>query len=286
LGVAVGLWNEVVFSAPLGFQSVATRDWSIEIAGAGVDVLSRDASNLVIQAAQHVFKRAGRWPKRLEAQLINRIPLSRGLGSSSAAIVGGLAAANRLLGDPLKRDDLLALAVEMEGHPDNVVPALVGGFCVSGLFDGKPRYWTLPAPKDLRAVVCVPELPLATKDARRVLPKKVLIKDAVFTSSRVAFVIGALLQKRYDWLAAAMEDRLHQPARARLIPGLMDAITAAKKAGAYGAALSGAGSCVLALAPASKAAAAGKAMQAVFSKHKILSHWLNLNLENQGVRYS
>jgi homoserine kinase len=174
----------------------------------------------------------------------------------------------------------------MEGHPDNVVPALVGGFCVSGLFEQGPRFWKVPVPSGLKAVICVPERPLATEEARRILPAEVSIKDAVFTASRTAFVIGALLQKRYDWLLEAMEDRLHQPYRARLIPGLLDAITAAKKAGAYGAALSGAGTCVIALIPSNAAAAkVGKALQAAFHRAETASEWLELNFENRGVRY-
>ena len=285
LGVALGLTNEVRATAD-GTGKGKIGSLSINIHGAGVDELPRNASNLLVQAMIRVCKKTKCWPASLKLELVNRIPLSRGLGSSSAAIVGGLAAANRLLGDPLSQDELLEMAVEMEGHPDNVTPALLGGFCVSGVFERKTRYWRIPAASDLKAVVAVPELPLPTKAARAVLPKQVSIKDAVFTASRVAFLLGALVQKRYDGLGSAMEDVLHQPYRKRLIPGLMDVIAAAKKAGAYGAALSGAGSCVVAFVPAGVVGKrVGAAMQNSFKKHGVVSQGLQLDLENRGIRF-
>ena len=285
LGVALGLFNEVHATAE-GASKGRIGALQIDVHGAGTDELPRDASNLIVQAMERVCRKTRCWPQRLTLKLVNRIPLSRGLGSSSAAIVGGLAAANRLLGDPLSPDTLLEMAVEMEGHPDNVTPALMGGFCVSGIFQGKPRYWSIPAATDLRAVIAVPELLLPTKAARAVLPKQVPLKDAVFTASRVAFLIGALQKKRYDWLGDAMEDVLHQPYRKRLVPGLMDVIAAARKAGAYGAALSGAGSCVIALTPAGALEKkVGLAMQAVFKRQRIVSQVLHLKLENKGIRF-
>src|SRR5438045_5163652 len=123
---------------------------------------------------------------------------------------------------------------------------MVGGLCISGIVEHQVRYLKFAAPSGLRAVVCSPHKPLETHEARRVLPSRIPFTAAVFTSSRVAFLLGAMLQKRYDWLDFAMEDVLHQPARARLIPGMRVSILEAKKAGAYGAALSGAGSSVIA----------------------------------------
>jgi homoserine kinase len=162
----------------------------------------------------------------------------------------------------------------------------VGGFCVAGIFDGKPRYWRIPADADLKAVIAVPELPLPTKAARAVLPKKVLMKDAVFTASRVASLVGALVRKRYEELGAAMEDVLHQPYRKKLVPGLFDVIGAARKAGAYGAALSGAGSCVIALVQhGATEKSVGNAMQRMFKSYGVASQILNLKLENKGIRF-
>jgi len=142
------------------------------------------------------------------------------------------------------------------------------------------------APPNLLAVVCSPDRPLETRDARRVLPSRIPFTAAVFTSSRVAFLLSALLQKKYDWLEFAMDDVLHQPARARLIPGLRDAIAEAKKAGAYGAALSGAGSSVIALCkPGGTAKKVGAAMQKAFASRNVASRSQELALENKGIRY-
>jgi homoserine kinase len=284
LGLAVSLWNDVTLIAEGSFSRTKTRHVQVEIAGAGVDSLPRDATNVVVRAAFQVFAEAHRWPAALRVILVNRIPVSRGLGSSSAAIVGGLAAANRLLDNVLSQERLIEMAVRMEGHADNVVPAFLGNICACTVIDGRPHYWSIPAPSDLQAVVCVPELLLPTKKARAVLPKKVALKDAVFTAGHVALLLGAFSQKRYDWLAEAMDDVLHQPARARLVPGLFDVIKEAREAGAYGAALSGAGSCVLALAPKSKAARIGEAMHEVFKRRDVQSQILSLTLEKKGIR--
>ena len=149
------------------------------------------------------------------------------------------------------------------------------------------RYMKFPAPKNLRAVVCSPDKPLATKDARRVLPSRIPFSAAVFTSARVAFLVGAFVQKRYDLLGFAMDDVLHQPARARLIPGLVEAIAQARLAGASGAALSGAGSSVIALLTEhANAKKVGEAMQKAFSAKHITSRWQELAFENKGVRYT
>jgi homoserine kinase len=289
LGIALRLYNEVSFSADAkGFTPFRhTPNIVIEIEGEGSGTLPRDHSNLVVRAAFKVFERARKWPAELHVKLVNRIPLSRGLGSSSAASLGGICAANALIGKALSDHALLELAVGLEGHPDNVVPAMVGGFCISGVIDHQVRYLKFAVPSSLRAVVCIPERPLETREARRVLPSRIPFSAAVFTSSRVAFLVGALLQKRYAWLSFAMEDVLHQTPRANLIPGLKEAICEAKKAGAYGSALSGAGSSVIAFSePGPVAHRVGLAMQKAFALHGMPSRFQELVFENKGVRLS
>jgi homoserine kinase len=289
LGIALHLYNDVIFSAdPKAFSSSRrTQAFSVEIEGEGTATLPRNSSNLVVRAACKVFERAHKWPKELHVRMVNRIPLSRGLGSSSAATLGGICAANALLGGPLKDHDLLEMAVAMEGHPDNVVPSMVGGFCISGIVGHRVQYLKFSVPSGLKAVVCSPARPLETQEARRILPSRIPYSAAVFTSSRVAFLIGAMLQKRYDWLDFAMDDVLHQPARAKLIPGLNEAIREAKKSGAFGAALSGAGTSVIAfIKPGPTAARVGQAMQKAFQHRGLPSHFRELDLENKGVRIS
>ncbi|OGR90558.1 MAG: homoserine kinase, partial [Elusimicrobia bacterium RIFCSPLOWO2_01_FULL_59_12] len=217
---------------------------------------------------------------------INRIPLARGLGSSAAATMGALCAANKLCGHPLSEQALLNMATTLEGHPDNIVPAMVGGFCLAAVVDHETRYIKFSAPGNLRAVVCIPQKPMSTKDARRVLPSRVPLSAAVFTSSRVAFLVGAMVQKKFQWLDFAMEDVLHQPARAALLPGLKDVIAEAKKEGAWGAALSGAGSSVIALTkPGPVARRVGESMRRRFAARGIPSRWVDLRLENKGLRF-
>jgi len=289
LGVALHLYNEVSLSSdPHGFShSYHAPQLAVDIEGEGTAILPRNPTNLVVRAAYKVFEKAGRWPKELHVKLVNRIPLSRGLGSSSAAALGGICAANALTGNTLPEETLLEMAVAMEGHPDNVVPAMSGGFCISGIIDHEVRYLKFPAPASLRAVVCSPDRPLETQEARRVLPSRVPFSAAVFTSSRVAFLVGAILQKRYEWLSFAMEDVLHQPSRAKLIPGLNEAMREARNAGAYGSALSGAGSSVIALAkPGATANHVGHAMQKAFAANHVPSRFRVLALENKGVKIS
>jgi homoserine kinase len=206
------------------------------------------------------------------------------LGSSAAATLGGVYAANQLCGKPLSDQAVLDLAVQIEGHPDNVVPAFVGGFCICGVMDRTTRYLRFNAPSGLRAVVCIPQKPLSTAEARRVLPSRVPLSAATFTSSHVAFLLGALWQKKYEWLSFAMDDVIHQPARTQLLPGLKDVLLDAKKAGAWGAALSGAGSSVIAFSKKSVARHVGEAMQKRFASRGMPSHWLDLALENKGIR--
>ncbi len=288
LGVAVSLYNEVTFEAVMAPPQALVKKPVLQmtIEGEGAADIPRDASNLVIRSAYRVFERVRQWPSQLKVRMRNRIPLARGLGSSSATTIAGLAAANRLCGEPLPEQALLDLAVGIEGHPDNVVPALVGGFCVSGMIDKRTRYLKFKAPKDLRAVVCVPEKQIATSEARRVLPSRIPLSAAVFTSSHAMFLLGSILQKQYEWLGFAMDDVLHQPARASLLPGFNEVLVQAKKAGAYGAALSGAGSCVLALTkPGATVKVVGEAMQKRFAAHGIASKWINLTLEDKGIRY-
>lgn len=286
LGVALHYFNEISMESDGGLsaQKLGLRP-VVLIEGEGATSLPRTESNLVVRAAYRLFEKTKRWPKNLRVSMKNRIPLSRGMGSSAAAIIGGIAAANRLVGRPFDDQDVMDLAVAMEGHPDNIVPAFVGGLCVSGTIDHRTEYLKFEAPWGLRAVVCSPEKSLATSEARRVLPSRIPFNAAVFTSSRVAFLIGALVQKKFDLLGFAMEDVLHQPVRAALVPGLRSVIRAARAAGAYGAALSGAGSSVLAFVKPTVAKKVGKAMEQAFSGAHVQSCSRDLTLENKGIQY-
>jgi len=251
LGLALGITNRI---------DVEVRGWSqgeidLTVEGEGADELTADRSNRVVQGLEAVIReRSGAIPDEVgwRIHMQNEIPLARGLGSSAAATVGGLIAANALLGEPLTTRDLLRLATGIEGHPDNAAAALLGGFTVAARLgdeaDAPVESMRFDSPRDLRAVVFVPELRLATADMRRVLPARVPMADAVANIGRVALGVAGLAVGRYELLRALTVDRLHEPYRATVYPQLPMFIAAALEAGAIGACLSGAGSTVLAFA--------------------------------------
>jgi homoserine kinase len=275
LGLALGLYNAVE-------METADGRLRITIDGEGLQLIPIDASNLVYRAVHALFEHVGEPLPALHIHLSNAIPLMSGLGSSSAAIVGGLVAANALLGEPLAADELLRLAIEIEGHPDNVAPALLGGLVVVVDVGGTPVYRRIETPP-LAVVVGVPDFRLATVEARAALPKQVPLADAVFNLGRTALVVQSLAQADYDLLASVMDDRLHQPYRAPLVPGLADVFRAARQAGAAGVALSGAGPSVVAFAPGQHDAIAD-AMCLAFADHGLDARAMVLETTTEGAR--
>lgn len=241
LGMALELYNTV--------EMISTsHGLSIEISGEGASDLPRDEKNLVYQAAQRVFNQAGYTPPGLKLRLSNQIPVAKGLGSSTSAIVGGIIAANLLAGGKLSVKEIINLACSIEGHPDNAAPAVLGGIVISVQTDGEVKCIKIQPPQFLKGVVAVPDYSLATKTSREILPVQVSFQDAVFNVARAAFLVAALQQGDMALLGIAMEDRLHQSFRSSLIPGLKKVFAAAKLAGARGVTLSGSGPAVIAFA--------------------------------------
>ncbi len=242
LGMALGLTNRV--------HVAPAETLAVEIRGEGAGELSKGPENLVYRALLRLSEHIGAPPPPLRLRCENAIPLARGLGSSSAAIVAGLLAGNHLYGEPLSAAELLDLAVELEGHPDNVTPALLGGLrvCVAGERGILQAAVRLPRP--LQAVLFVPDFPMATAEARKLLPAAVPVRDAVYNLGRAALLVAAIASGEYELLREATRDRLHQPARSALFPAMPKFFAAALAAGALGAFLSGAGSTLLALVEA------------------------------------
>ncbi|HUW22724.1 MAG TPA: homoserine kinase [bacterium] len=290
LALALRLYNTVEMEVGSGKSE---KKLQIDIVGEGEDNLPRDRRNIVYRAAKLVFDRFHFAPRTLHIKLVNRIPLASGLGSSAAARIGGLASANRLCGGRLSREELLNLAAEIEGHADNVSAAMVGGLTVSCISSPKGRKGKkieivkLDPPGNLSCVVCIPNFQIMTSRARKILPRTVKFEQAVFTSSRVAMLLAALIRKRYELLGMAMEDRLHQPYRRRLVKGMEVVFEEALRAGALGVSLSGAGPSILAFtasSPPSCAEKVGKAMRKAFAKHKVESRYLVLGIDKQGTK--
>lgn len=254
LGLALALYNEV--------EAAESDRVTIAIEGEGADRLAGGERNVIVRAVRLAYETAGRPFRGCAIGCVNRIPLARGLGSSAAAWVGGLLAGNALLGSPLDAEALLGLAARAEGHPDNVAAALLGGLTVAYGGAAGARALSLPVPDGLRWVVLVPEVTMATADARAVLPQSVRRADAVFNVQRVALLLASLQAGRADLLPAALEDRLHEPYRLRLFPWMADVTAAARGAGALGCVLSGAGPSLLAVAADdARAAAVSGAME-------------------------
>jgi homoserine kinase len=260
LSLTLDLCNE--FSVEPGEQT------SVENLGEGAAGLPAGPDHLVYQAITRAFAARGAEPPPLRLRCVNRIPLSRGMGSSSSAISAGLLLGNRLQGDPLSMDELLLLATELEGHPDNVVACLLGGIQVSVLDDGRVLHSRVPLALPLRAVLFVPDFPMDTKEARGLLPVKVPLGDAIFNLSRAALLVAACANAEPDLLRAATADRLHQPPRSTLFPAMPRLFDAALAAGAVAACLSGAGSTILALA-LDGVEQIGAAMEATAREHGI-----------------
>ena len=245
LGLALGLYNTI--------QVVRAQAFELIVEGEGAASLPRHAGNRVAQAMQRACESIGQPLPPLRLRMRNAIPLARGLGSSAAAAVGGILAANHWYGDPLSPGDLLRLATDLEGHPDNVAPALLGGLCVVAVDEGRPVAVKIEWPPALRCVVFVPDAPLSTAKARAVLPATLTRADAVFNVGRAALWVAALTQSRYELLRLATQDRIHQPYRSKLIAGFDDVVAAALQAGARGGFLSGAGSSIAAVADSAHA---------------------------------
>lgn len=238
MAIALDMWNSV--TVELGKDA-------FEIYGEGAELLTQGPTNLVARSFRTAFEQSGREAPTAKFVCNNGIPLARGLGSSSAAVVSGLVAGNELCGQHLTKSDVLRLAAEIEGHPDNVSAALFGGCQIVVENNGELITSLVPVPISLKAVIYVPDTPMPTDQARNLLTPTVDRPDAVFNLGRVALLVNALSKGDLSSVAVATQDRLHQPDRCVIFPPMKVIFQAALKAGAVGVFLSGAGSCILAL---------------------------------------
>jgi len=240
LGMAVHIVNTV------RVEPSASDSWEMEASGEGSHRLPTGERNLMLRAIGTACRRWEVTLPPLRLVCVNAIPLSRGLGSSAAAIVAGLKIANQLNGNARQDDDLLELATEIEGHPDNVTPALLGGVQASATSEGRVIHVRVPVARAPSLAVFVPDFPLPTREARRVLPKRLDIHDAVYNIGRACILVASLASGNLDTLRTGTEDMLHQPYRMRLFPAMSVLFHAALRAGACGVYLSGAGSTIIA----------------------------------------
>ena len=284
-GMSLSLYNI------LEFEERPRGSVRIEVSGEGVDDVPRISEyNLAYRGFSRYFESKNKKPPGVRLHLYNEVPVTRGLGSSATAIVSGIYAAALIDGRDLPREELFRLAVQVEGHPDNVAPAVFGGFVVSGKYgEGEAQRLHqlrfLP-PAELRCVVAVPAFMLSTGVARRVLPAQVGFVDAAANVRNAALLLAALATGDLRQLEAvwpdAIEDHLHQPHRLPLIKGGTSAVQAAKQAGAFAVAISGSGPSLIAFTTKS-ALAVGDAMRRTFAQHGVPTRILQLKPETQGV---
>ena len=236
LGIALDLYNR------FSFEETSS---GLEIVGALET--EEDSDNLVYVSMLKAFDLIGYKPKGIKIIIDTDVPVSRGLGSSACCIIAGIMGANEIAGSPLSQDEIFNLATEIEGHPDNIAPALFGGCITSLMEEGNIYYNKIDIVKGLKFVAIIPDFPLSTKMSRGVLPEKVSYEDAVGNISRVSLLISALFNGRFDLLKHALKDNLHQPYRGKLIKGFDEVLNKLYELNALGGYLSGAGPTIMAI---------------------------------------
>jgi homoserine kinase len=275
LALALGLRNTVeLWEISAGLE--------IDVEGEGEGRVPLDSTNLIVRAAEQVFEKTGKRPTGLRVHAINAIPLGSGMGSSAAAVVGGLSAANTLVDGGLNRDELLRLACKIEGHPDNAAAALFGSLVLVSFNAEELLARSLKVPP-LKVIVALPNIRLSTAETRAALPEQVPVSDAVFNLGHALFTLQALTSGNEALLRWAVADRLHQPYRKRFIPGYDSVVAEARKAGAVAVALSGAGPSLVAFA-SSKHAEIADAMKAAFESKGLACRTFILPVDQQGVQ--
>ncbi|MEY2978299.1 MAG: homoserine kinase [Prochlorotrichaceae cyanobacterium] len=284
LGAALSRYNRFCFCP----SNALTDSPKIHATGLGADRLNLTADNLLYQGFLRVYQYLGQPAPAVTIQVEMDVPLSRGLGSSATAIVGGIVGANALAGSPLSSQTLLQLAIEMEGHPDNIVPAFLGGCQLTASNPTQTDFpWTIceiPWHDRLVPVVAIPDLELSTQAARQVLPLQYDRADAIFNMAHLGLLLRGLEQGREDWLRTALRDRIHQPYRKVLIPGFDDLEAAALNAGAYGLVISGAGPSVLALVDQDYQESVTMALQQIWQDLNMTGVVQPLALQRSGVK--
>lgn len=280
LGVALTLQNQFQFTR----QAKGAAPVEIMVQGEEAASVSNNPDNLIYRAFRQFYEDFGATAPPVQIKIELGVPLSRGLGSSATAIVGGLLAANALAGSPVEDEDLLQRAIALEGHPDNIVPAFLGGCQLAVPTDKAWEIAEIPWSEQLVPVVAIPNFTLSTQKARSVLPSQFARDVAVFNASHLGLLIRAIETGRGDWLRIGMRDQLHQPYRQQLIPGYSEVETAALCAGAYGVAISGAGPTLLAITSMGQAATVAQEMQTAWQKAGVTAQAKVLHV-NRGATF-
>jgi homoserine kinase len=245
-----------------------------------------DENSIIYKAVELLYNSIGQTPSELKITVQSQIPIARGLGSSASVIVGGLLAANELLGRPADEVALLSIATEVEGHPDNVTPAIVGGLVLSSQEeDGSILYRKLNWPEEWNITVCVPDYELSTEISRSVLPKEVPMEDAVFNAKRLGMFIQAVNTKDAELMKLALQDKLHQPYRMKLVPGLDKIIENLKhEENVLGCVLSGAGPSIIVISQKNNLDKIKSIIKDTWEDMNVKVNIMTLPVENEGAQ--
>ena len=277
IGAALSMYNEFTFTP------IDTADLVIAVQGLEAAKVDTGASNLAYQAFLKLYARIDRTPPVIQLEIHLGVPLARGLGSSATAIVGGLLGANALAGNPLSQTEVMQLAIEMEGHPDNVVPARIGGCRLAATAASGWAIADIPWHDSIVPVVAIPDFELSTTAARNVLPTEYSRADAIFNTAHLGLMIRGLETGNAQWLTAGLTDKIHQPYRQKLITGYADVESAVIAVGGYGMVISGAGPTLLAITTTARAEAVATAMKTAWATHNIQVQAQPLQVDLQGA---
>ncbi|MEG4488415.1 homoserine kinase [Microcoleus sp. D2_18a_B4] len=300
IGAALSLYNRFQFSR---LEPSATEKLKITVTGKEAAKVKTDDSNLAYLAFVKLYDRLNQSPPPVAIHIDMQVPLARGLGSSATAIIGGLVGANELAGKPLSQVEVMQLAIELEGHPDNVVPALLGGCRLAASTlriepqrrrehreeDAEGFAWEIcdiPWHPNVVPVVAIPDFELSTAEARKVLPADYSKADAIFNAAHLGLLVRALETGNENWLRCALQDKIHQPYRQSLIKGYEGVQQAALNAGACGMVISGAGPTLLALTDVANAVAVERGMAAAWMEFGVKADVRAIGLDTQGAQVS
>lgn len=288
LGMALPIYNTITIEETVmpgtGIEiNVMSEDETID--EMVFDDIPKDESNLVYKAVEMLYNSIGQEPSELKINIQTGIPIARGLGSSSSIVVGGLLAANKLLGNPADETALLAIATEVEGHPDNVAPAILGGVVLATQEDdGTLSYCKLNWPEEWDISVCIPDFQLSTEIARSILPKEVSMQDAIFNAKHLAMLLQAVNNRDAKLMKVALKDKLHQPYREKLVPGMKEIMEAFKhEDDVLGCVLSGAGPSLLIISRKYDLDKIKSTVTEIWESQNISCEVRNMKVEEQGA---
>lgn len=272
LGLAVDLRNKVIIK-PAKFHSVSLK-------GEGANIPALKDNNMFVSIFNDFYTNLTKIKRNFRFEFINEIPLSRGLGSSSAVITSAIASAYAVEGIKIQKDTLLNLALAYENHPDNITPAVMGGFNSAIVSDNEVKYLTKKIPKDLKAIIVVPNRPISTNLSRKTLPYKYSKEDAIFNVSHASLLSSAFFSENWDMLKLASQDRFHQKYRMKQMPELFNVQRIALRSGALMSTLSGSGSSLFSIVYGSDCKRIEEILRAKFSHFRVFS----LDFDNYGIK--